>query len=164
MIAPILKGTLRWCFLGFLGCLMFACSEHEEETLYSPENEIVTELQTEVFDLINSHRVSLELPALDFLDLAYVKAKEHTAYMISRGEANHDYFFDREAYLVTAAGAESVAENVAYAFHTAKGVVDAWVDSAAHRSVIEGDFTHASICVMKAEDGRYYYTQIFVKK
>lgn len=164
MNAPILKGTMRWCFLLFLGCLFFACSTHEEDTLYAPQSEIVTELQAEVFDLINVHRISQDLPALDFLDPAYLKAKEHTAYMVELGKPNHDFFFDREAYLVSAAGAKTVAENVAYAYSTAEGVVGAWIESTSHRAVIEGDFTHASICVMKGEDGKYFYTQIFVKK
>ncbi|WP_224490109.1 CAP domain-containing protein [Robertkochia flava] len=164
MNAPIFKDTVRLCFLSMLGCILFSCSPDPGEELYVPHAEVVTDLQSEVFELINAHRDSLGLNPLTNLDLAYLKAEEHTEYMIASGKVSHDFFYDREAYLVAHADAEQVAENVAFAFSTAKGVVKAWLESPSHKSIIEGDFSHASICAMKGSDGSYFYTHLFIKK
>ena len=58
----------------------------------------------------------------------------------------------------------TVRENVAYGYATASGVVNAWLNSEGHREVIEGDFTHFDISAEKDENGRWYYTNIFIKK
>ena len=164
MNAPKIRNTVYLCFLTLLGCILFSCSHDPEEQLYVPEAEVATQLQTEVYELINAYRQSVGLTALNSLDLAYLKAEEHTEYMIANGKASHDFFYDREAYLIANADAELVAENVAYAYSTAQGVVNAWLESPSHKAIIEGDYTHASICAMKGSDGSYFYTHLFIKK
>nr|WP_255610456.1 CAP domain-containing protein [Robertkochia sp. 3YJGBD-33] len=135
----------------------------ETENLYVASLEDVS-LQNEVFELINEHRISISLNPLKNLDIVYAKAEEHTNYMIATQEANHDYFFEREAYLKSNANAALVAENVAFAYTTATGVVNGWLNSEQHRAVIEGDFTHASISARKDKEGNFYFTHIFIKR
>ena len=62
------------------------------------------------------------------------------------------------------AGAISVAENVAYAFSSSQSVVNAWLNSEGHRHVIEGDYTNFDISAEMDEDGKWYFTNIFIKK
>ncbi|TRZ42879.1 CAP domain-containing protein [Robertkochia solimangrovi] len=127
------------------------------------DGDVVASLQSDIVSLLNAHREEVGLEPLKVLDVAYLKAEEHTNYMISVGKVNHDFFFQREAYLVDNAGAAEVAENVAYAYSTAEGVVNAWLKSESHRINIEGDYTHMTVCAMKNKDGKVYYTNIFVK-
>lgn len=164
MKALIPRGAVVLCLYVVMGCTLISCSHDLEEELHRVQALTLFNVEAEVFDLINSHRVEIGLNPLSELDVAYSKAAEHTEYMVLTGEASHHNFYDREAYLVAEAGAKIVAENVAKAFSTAQGAVNAWLASETHKSVIEGAFTHGSICVMKGEDGKYFYTHIFVKK
>lgn len=164
MNAPFYRDTVRLCLLTMLGCILFSCSHESAEELYPPQAKVITELQSEIITLINQHRSDQGLKTLNALEIAYPKAEDHTAYMINTGKVSHDNFYDREAYLVSEAGALQVAENVAYAYSTAEGVVNAWLKSSSHKAIIEGDYTHGSICAMKDAEGNYFYTHIFVKK
>ena len=53
---------------------------------------------------------------------------------------------------------------MAYAFSTPESVVNAWLNSEGHKHVIEGDYTDFDISAEKDEDGKWYYTNIFIKK
>jgi len=61
-----------------------------------------------------------------------------------------------------------MAENVAYDSRSgdrlAARVVDDWLASSRHRENIEGDFTDTGIGAARAQDGLYYFTQIFVRR
>ena len=57
-----------------------------------------------------------------------------------------------------------MSENVAYGFTNAESVVNAWLNSEGHRHVIEGDFTNFDISAEKDEEGKWYFTNIFIKK
>ena len=53
---------------------------------------------------------------------------------------------------------------MAYAFSSAQSVVNAWLNSEAHRANIEGDFTDFDISAEQDEYGDWYYTNIFIKR
>ena len=55
-------------------------------------------------------------------------------------------------------------ENVAYVYSSAESVVNAWLNSAGHRNIIEGDYTDFDISAEQDENGKYYYTNIFIRK
>ena len=74
----------------------------------------------------------------------------------------YDFFFKRRNGLI-ARGSLRVAENVAYGFNSAASVLNGWLNSPSHRSVIEGEYTHVGIGVLSSEDSRFYYTCIFYK-
>jgi len=43
-------------------------------------------------------------------------------------------------------------------------VVNAWLNSPGHKEVIEGDYTNFEISAEQDDNGRWYYTNIFVKR
>ena len=66
--------------------------------------------------------------------------------------------------MVDNVSATKVSENVAYAFSSAESVVNAWLNSDGHRENIEGDFTDFDISAEQNEEGRWYFTNIFIKR
>ena len=84
--------------------------------------------------------------------------------MIENNEVSHANFYARKANLMNNAGAIEVGENIAYAFSSPQSVVNAWLNSDSHRVTIEGDFTNFDISAEQNAEGKWYFTNIFVKK
>lgn len=164
MNALLTRGAVSLCLMFVLGAVLVSCARQDTEDLILADALTLHSVEDEVFELINDHRSSIGLAALTNINIAYPKAAEHTEYMIVNGEVSHDNFYEREAYLVSEAGANSVAENVAFAYSTAQGVVNAWLNSSSHKAIIEGDYTHGSICVKRDSNGDSFYTHLFIKK
>ena len=121
-------------------------------------------IEVEILNLINDHRLSLGLNALNDMSIVKSVAYSHTDYMVDNDVVSHDNFFTRSNYLKSNIGAKKVSENVAYGFSTAQGVVNAWIRSESHKANLEGDYTNFDISAERNEDGRWYYTNIFIKK
>ena len=132
-----------------------------ELSLFSQEAKTI---EVEILELINNHRLSLGLNPLAEMDVIKSVAYSHTDYMVDNDEVSHHNFFTRSNYLKSNAGAEKVSENVAFGYSSAESVVRAWVKSEAHKENLEGDFTNFDISAEKNEDGRWYYTNIFISK
>ncbi|HMI07870.1 MAG TPA: CAP domain-containing protein [Flavobacterium sp.] len=113
---------------------------------------------------INEYRVSIGLNALESVNYISYKAEEHNEYMIEKNVVNHDYFQERSDNIIEVLGAVKVNENVAYNYMTAESVLHAWLNSAAHKANIKGDFTHFGVSIRTDPDnGNKYYTNIFIK-
>lgn len=121
-------------------------------------------IEIEVLEHINNHRLSIGLNPLNDLQIIKSVAFTHTDYMLDTGDVSHHNFFTRSDYLKSNAGAKSVSENVAYGYSSAETVVKAWLKSDGHRATIEGDFTNCDISAEQNEKGRWYFTNIFIKK
>lgn len=122
-------------------------------------------MANEILDLVNDHRTSMGLEAIK-MDRTYASAYavDHTDYMIDTEQVNHDNFGVRKAALKSR-GAKIVGENVAYGYTTAVDVVNAWLNSPGHRRAIEEEhYTHSGFGIMKSEDNRYFFTQLFYKE
>ncbi len=149
--------------------LTFSCSTDsiEEETIeaiaasYVPDTKVI---EIEIMELINDHRISVGLSPLNFMEQIKAEAFSHTDYMIDKSEVSHDNFYVRRANLMNSADAVSVGENVAYGFSYAPSLVNAWLNSEGHRAVIEGDYTNFDLSAEQDTEGRWYYTNIFIKK
>lgn len=127
-------------------------------------NYIYTETEIETMNLINSHRVSIGLNALEKIGYVSHKSEEHDNYMIANNVVNHNNFVYRSEDIIKILGAKMVAENIAYNYNTPEAAVKAWLLSFGHKENIEGDFTHFGIAIRKNPvTGRNYYTNIFVK-
>lgn len=123
----------------------------------------IKSIEIEILDLINAHRVSIGLTSLIQNEQIRTQTNSHTQYMINNSSASHDNFFNRKSYLIAHANAEKVSENVAYGYTKAESVVSAWLRSDGHKLNIEGNHTHFSISAEQDENGRWYFTNIFVK-
>ncbi len=152
-----------------LAFTMFSCSPDSAEGS-SSNSRLIEEYSYDndelaLSDLINEHRESLGLNALQTVNHVSYKSEEHNNYMIVNNVVNHDYFAQRSQNIIEVLGAVKVNENVAYNYMTPQGALNAWLSSPGHRANIEGDFTHFGISVsINPENGRKYYTNIFVKK
>ena len=148
---------------------MVSCSSDATEG-NSTDNKVVTsynynDFELKLVTLINNHRTSMGLNALQVINHISYKSEEHNLYMIENNVVNHDYFQQRSSNLVQVLGAETVAENIAYNYLTAESAMAAWLNSPAHRANIEGDFTHLGISVtVDQTTGKKYYTNMFMKK
>ena len=155
--------------LALIALLTFSCSTEEfpEDTIDSIELANVPAaklIEIEILELINSHRISLGLNALNNHNTIKAVAYTHTGYMVEVDNVSHDNFFQRKNSLIQNASATKVSENVAYAFSSAHSVVNAWLNSEGHRANIEGDFTDFDVSAEQSIDGKWYFTNIFIKK
>jgi uncharacterized protein YkwD len=156
--------------LAFLSLFMSltSCSStslEEEVTLYEnvAVSASVSTIETEVFTLVNEYRVSQGLSEVEFNAVAYEYAVDHNLYMIEQDEISHDNFSKRSSDLAVEVGADFVSENVGKNYVTASGIVNAWINSATHKAVMEGDFNYTAVSVEEDADGVLYFTQLFFK-
>ncbi len=83
--------------------------------------------------------------------------------MIDLNKISHDNFNIRSAALKDS-GAHTVAENVAFGYDSADAVVNAWLNSPAHRKIIEGAYSYSGFGVIQNSQGSYFFTQLFYSK
>ena len=152
-----------------MAVLSFSCSTEEMpndtiDTSSFVNTPAAKAIEIEILELINNHRIELGLNPLNNLNIIKSVAYTHTDYMVEINQVNHDFFYQRKNSLIQNAGAESVTENVAYGYSTAQAVVNAWINSDNHRANLEGDYTDFDISAEQNSEGRWYYTNIFIKK
>ena len=129
-----------------------------------PAPVVYSAIELDVLELVNAYRDQKGLSQLQFLDESSVQAAAHNRHMIENNEVCHDFFGSRYQALVEQVNAKAVSENVGFGYRTAEAVVNAWINSDGHRKNLEGNHTHFGISVKESEDGKYYFTNIFVKK
>ena len=147
----------------------FSCSVDDDKSIpevYNTQNIIVEYnlIDHQIVELINIYRASLNLNPLTMLNEASKEAIAHNNYMINQGIISHDFFYIRSQNLIDNVEAKKVLENVGYGFYNAESVVSAWLNSEGHRENIENpNVTDFGISSTRDENGKYYYTNIFVK-
>ena len=164
-----MKTLKRLSFLAIVVLLSFtSCSsepiEDDITSIEVPTTPQAKVIEIEIMELINEHRINLGLNALQNHDTVKAVALTHTNYMIEEANVSHDYFFLRKQSLEDNASAYDVTENVGYGFYTAEGVVNAWLASASHRANIEGDHTDFDVSTEQNADGKWYFTNMFIKR
>ncbi|MDO1500798.1 CAP domain-containing protein [Winogradskyella maritima] len=122
------------------------------------------EIEIEILELINEYRIQNGMNALGNHGTVKAVAYTHTDYMIEVDDVSHDNFYQRKLSLQQNADAQVVSENVAYGFSSAESVVNAWLNSPGHKDNIEGDFTDFDISAEKNEEGKWYFTNMFIKR
>jgi uncharacterized protein YkwD len=140
------------------------------EQVAEPEKEVFlvstashSNMESELFEIINNYRIGLNLNALEFEDSSYFFTKKHSKYMISQGNTSHDNFAKRAEQISINTGATFVAENVAKDYDTVVETFEAWLESDGHRFNIEGDYTHSAISIKENEEGDLNFTQLFLR-
>jgi len=163
---------LRYTLITLALIAMVSCTDTsitEEEELFENELNSVNSVELsaeeeELFGMVNDHRTSEGLEALEFSNEIYVYAEEHNEYMISQGELSHDHFNSRASKVSEVTSANYVAENIAKDYQRVDMALEGWLNSDSHKNTIEGDFTHATLSISFDEEGNPYYTQIFFRK
>ncbi|MEM6514958.1 MAG: CAP domain-containing protein [Bacteroidota bacterium] len=163
-----MKPTKQLLIAALIAMFSFSCSndlqtEEELQTIDLPQTPVAKDIEIEILELINQHRLEIGLPVLTNHNTVKAVAFTHTDYMIEVDNVSHDNFFLRKNSLVENASASIVSENVAYAYNSAESVVNAWLASEGHRENIEGDFVYTDVSAELNEDGKWYFTNIFMK-
>jgi uncharacterized protein YkwD len=164
-----MKLLMKLPLLALLAMLSFSCATDSlddkadaiELSLIVPETKSI---EIEILQLINNHRLELGLNALANMTMVKSVAFSHTDYMVYNNEVSHANFYKRSDYLKANAGANKVSENVAYGYTSAQSVVSAWLKSEGHRANIEGDYTNFDVAAEENIEGKWYYTNIFIKR
>lgn len=121
-------------------------------------------IEVEILNEINNYRIANGFSKLNQLAIIKTQTNNHTNYMVSKSAISHDNFYTRKQYLTANANAKNVVENVAYGYSSAKTVVNAWLKSTGHKKNIEGNYNYFEISAEKDKNGKWYYTNIFIKK
>lgn len=143
-----------------------SCSSDNEST---STNETIksynhSAAELELLDEVNAYRVSIGLNPLAIIEHISYKSSEHNDYMLATRTVTHEGFNERKTNLQAVLGAYRVGENVAYAYSTARATVNAWINSPSHKANLEGDYTHFGAAIKVDEEGKRYYTNMFIKK
>ncbi|MCB0398891.1 MAG: CAP domain-containing protein [Winogradskyella sp.] len=150
--------------LGFTSCSTDSAAEDQINSIEVPVAPQAKQIEIEIMELINAHRITEGLNPLNDHSTVKAVAYTHTDYMVEVNNVSHDNFFQRKQSLQLNANANIVSENVAYGFSSAESVVNAWLNSPSHRENIEGDFTDFDISAEKNNEGKWYFTNIFIKR
>ena len=128
--------------------------------------------ESRLFDLINEERRSRGKKPLVWDGELTRMARYHSENMLRQGFFNHvdadGLDLSGRAELLGIHGWRALAENIAYnqGFDDPESfAVERWMTSTKHReNILNGEFTHAGLGVMRGSDGRVYFTQVFMKR
>ncbi len=140
-----------------------SCSKESLDEPVIPVALNAVEVEQELLHIVNEHRVSLGAQPLQFSELAYDYANQHTDYMVAKGTISHDNFSARASNIAAETNAKEIAENVAMDYPTAAAAFQGWLQSPNHKGTMEADYTFTAISVKRGSDGTLFYTQIFYK-
>ncbi|MDX1470460.1 MAG: CAP domain-containing protein [Flavobacteriaceae bacterium] len=152
-----------------MATLSFSCLTEElpdanYDQLMLPEAPAAKEIEIEILELINQYRIEKGLTVLRQDKIVKSVAFTHTDYMRTTNDVSHENFSQRRNLLVIHAEAEEVSENVGYAYSTAEAVVEAWKASPAHHAQLVGDFTDFDVSAEQNAQGRWFFTNMFIKR
>jgi uncharacterized protein YkwD len=157
--------TARGLTVGVLLACAAGSAPHERA---APSSEM-RDLERQVARLVNEHRATRRLSRLTYDTAVAAIARTHSVAMAQRRvPLGHDGFEERAAAVGLVRQFTKIAENVAlndYAVaRTATVALQGWLRSAHHLENIEGRFDVTGVGVVRAEDGTFYYTQLFVAR
>ena len=158
----------RLFILLLIAAALPSCAQHNviaSSGSYTDANAFLA-MKQDILRLINQHRKSIGLGALQMLPVASEQADKHSLDMAKkRTPFGHDGFNQRMQQISKQTGRLSAAaENVAYGDQTAKGVVNGWLNSPGHKKNIEGNYNLTGIGIGKNASGTIFFTQIFLRK
>lgn len=151
-------------FLGFTSCSTESAVDDKINSIEVPVAPEAKQIEIEIMELINEYRILEGLNPLNEHNIVKAVAYTHTDYMVEEENVSHDNFFQRKQSLQANAAANVVSENVAYGFSNAESVVNAWLNSPSHKDNIEGDFTDFEVSAEQNSEGKWYFTNIFIKR
>ena len=153
---------LLMTLLGGISCSMNQTSNRK--SILTPVQQ--TAMEKKVLLYVNEYRRSQHLsPFIQSEQFAQI-SRAHCLEMQQKNDINHKGFSRRTSLIRKQHPRAMVAENVGYNYGYAtpeKHVVDSWVKSSGHRKNIQGNYRYTGIGVTKSSDGKYYFSQLFVR-
>ena len=131
---------------------------------------IISELEHQVFELVNRQRIRNGSPPLTWNEQAARVARLHSRNMASKGFFSHiGADGKRVSGRADSAGLKNwqmIGENIACNFgfgNPVERAVDRWMVSPGHRrSLLLKNWKESGVGITVAADGTYYFTQVFV--
>ena len=126
-------------------------------------------MEREVARRINAHRAARRLTALTYDTAVAAIARAHSLEMAAHDvPMGHDGFHERADRVDRFLPLEAIAENVALNDYgparTIEVAVAGWLASPHHLENIEGHFDVTGVGIVRARDGTFFYTQLFVAR
>ncbi|BAO77148.1 CAP domain-containing protein [Winogradskyella sp. PG-2] len=163
-VAKLLPFLAIVALLGLSSCSTDSATDDKTNSIEVPVAPQAKQIEIEIMELINVYRITKGLNPLNDHNTVKAVASTHTDYMIEVDNVSHDNFFQRKQSLEANASANIVSENVAYGFNSAESVVNAWLNSPSHKENIEGNFTDFDVSAEQNSEGKWYFTNIFIKR
>jgi uncharacterized protein YkwD len=164
-------GIISPKILSIIVFIVLGCSEADilSDRLPSPVDMEVLQynkwnMAEEILERINHHRSVLSIAEIEFNKMsATALAIEHCKYMIKNGSVSHANFSKRNRAL-SEMGAVKVGENIAFGYTFSSSIIKAWINSPSHKKVLEGNYNHIGIGVVKSSENKTYVTALFYLK
>ena len=126
------------------------------------------DLEQEVYRLVNQHRSKERFSGLKWSEEIAKECRIHSRSMASaKIQLSHDGFDERMMRIKKKIDFLRGAENVAFNERVkdpAREAIETWLKSSGHRANMESEYDMTGVGVAKSKEGRYYFTQIFIKK
>ncbi|MBD0779447.1 CAP domain-containing protein [Maribacter sp. ANRC-HE7] len=158
-----MKMRLSQAFLIISVLILNSCSQESLDDTDIIEAKNAIEVENDLLDIVNGHRLSMGYSSMEFSAIAYEYANQHNDHMIATGSLSHDGFSSRASSISSEVNAEMVAENVAKDYASAYEAFEKWLASTEHKKTMEGNFTHTAVSVKKDNEGHLYFTQLFYR-
>ncbi len=154
---------------GLTAFVLLACAAGPAPQERAAPTREIPDLERQIARLVNEHRAARRLSGLTYDTAVAAIARIHSVAMAAhRVPMGHDGFEERAAAVELVRPFTKIAENVALndyaAALTATVALRGWLRSAHHLENIEGRFDVTGVGVARAEDGTFYYTQLFVAR
>lgn len=115
--------------------------------------------QARLLDTHNKERKSRSLKTLKLNRGLCDYAQKHAEKMAKQNSLRHSQMSE----LASAAGSQTVAENIAWGQENEEEVTVAWMHSTGHRMNILGDYTDVGFGMAKNKNGEIYWCSVFCK-
>ena len=139
-----------------------------KNTSKTANNTRFSALEQAIHQKINQYRQSQNLPPLTLDPRISEQARIHSQAMASgKATFSHDGFEKRVDAIAKSIPYRSAGENLAYNQGYRDPVdqaVEGWLNSPGHYKNIVGDFDVTGVGVVKTPQGRYYFSQIFIRR
>jgi len=157
------------CILALPFCVMGHAKEAQiADSVQRASATVMYQMEQNVFNMINQNRQNNGLPPLTWSNTVAIQARNHSVDMANQtvpfGHQGFDMRYATLQRLIP--GLRAMGENVAWNQGYKKPgatAVQSWMNSPEHYANIMGDYNLTGVGVAKDSQGRYYFTQIFVK-
>lgn len=149
-------------------CLSTLLSCGGDNGIVRQEDPALARFERGMFDAVNRYRDSAGLGTMAWNETVASIARKHSKDMAEgKFGLGHTGANQRTIKVGETIPWKSISENVAYSTERADIInflLDRWLASSGHRVNIEGHYDLTGVGVAESEDGKIFFTQIFVLK